>query len=291
MKTVREVLSYLSRTFQEANVENSEVQAEHLLGDLLGMNRMQLHDNSNRLLNADEWRMCQDRMVKRLEGMPLQYIHGEVEFYHCKIKVSPAVLIPRQETEILVDKIVQELTKEDLHGKVLWDVCCGSGCIGITLKKRFPELTVYLSDKSRDALNIAKENAALNQADVTFMEGDLLLPFQGLKADFLVCNPPYIDEDEFKELSHEVRDYEPKLALLGGKSGLDFYERLARELPQYLHDQAKIWFEIGFKQGEALLRIFSGDNWTRQKVEKDWAGLDRFFSSRFLLHKISSKIP
>ena len=120
-----------------------------------------------------------------------------------------------------------------------------------------------------------------NQAEVEVLEGDLLLPFDGRKVHYFVCNPPYISEAEYASLDWEVRGYEPSIALRGGETGLEFYERLAKELPNYLYPGARVWLEIGYKQGAALLQLFAGPVWTESKVEKDWAGHDRFFSCRY----------
>ncbi len=155
----------------------------------------------------------------------------------------------------------------------LWDVCTGSGYIGISLKKKHPELTVALSDISPDALALAAENATLNHVDVEILQGDLLAPFKGRKADYFICNPPYISQSEYDNLDSSVRDHEPKLALLGGDRGTEFYERLARELPNYLNPGAKVFFEIGANQADAVKKLFP-----QGEVHRDWAGHPRFFT-------------
>ena len=126
--------------------------------------------------------------------------------------------------------------------KRAWDICCGSGCLGIGLKKAHPHLDVTLSDLSAEALALAKKNADLNELSVNFLSGDLLAPFAGKKADLVLCNPPYVTEEEYASLDPEVKNYEPKMALLGG---LTFYQRLSQELPKYLNPGAKIFLEIG----------------------------------------------
>ncbi|MFI5343227.1 MAG: peptide chain release factor N(5)-glutamine methyltransferase [Chlamydiales bacterium] len=278
MITVREALSFLIEALQSAQINQYRRQAENLLCDLLDCSRGELFAIPDKLLTSEQWSGCRERLLLRLQGVPLPYIRGQVEFYGCTIQVNPAVLIPRQETEILVDKIVQDLIQDDLKGKSLWDLCCGSGCIGIALKKRFPDLQVTLSDRSSEAAVVARENARNNQAEVEVLEGDFLLPFDGRKVHYFVCNPPYISEVEFASLDWEVRGYEPSMALLGGETGFEFYERLVKELPNYLYPGARVWLEIGYQQGAALLQLFTGPDWTEIKVEKDWAGHDRFFS-------------
>lgn len=284
MKTVLEALTTLSKALNENGMHNGRRQAEELLCDLLGLDRMKLYMNFEKPLTEQEWKECNDRLFKRLQGHPLPYIHGSVEFYQCKIRVTPDVLIPRQETEILVDKIVQVLSKEDCKGKVLLDLCCGSGCIGLALKKRFPELQVVLSDYSAAALKVARQNAEQNQLQVTFLEGDLLQPFKGQRAHYFVCNPPYISEEEFKTLDREVRDFEPRQALVGGPKGFEIYQRLERDLPDFLEPHAKVWFEIGHHQAEAVREIFSSARWKNQKAENDWAGQNRFFYAELSGH-------
>jgi release factor glutamine methyltransferase len=249
-----------------------------VIADALGMNRMELYLNFDRPLTEKEIEECRTRIGRRGKGEPAQYIQGTVEFYDCKIKVTPDVLIPRQETEILVDIIAKKLEGVNLEGKVLWDVCCGSGAIGIALKKKFPELRVVLSDISSKALEVAKENAQNNQVKVDFLEGDLLKPFGDAKTHFFVCNPPYISENAYPNLDPEVRDFEPKLALTGGPSGLDFYKRLLQELPQHLHHDAIVWFEIGTGQGNEVAQLFSSYH---PVVLQDWAGHDRYISFVF----------
>lgn len=247
------------------------------MGDILNIGRMQLYVEFDRPLTDLELDQCRKKLARRAKGEPLQYIKGDVQFYDCLIKVTPAVLIPRQETEILVDKIAKQLAGQSLQGKTLWDLCCGSGCIGIALKKQFPELNVVLSDLSSEALAIAQENAHLNKVEVSFLKGDLLAPFYGQKADFFVCNPPYIAANELPLLDVEVRDYEPHQALIAGTSGLEFYQRLALGLKDVLNAHAKVWFELGKGQGEMVREMFLGAPWKSSRVEQDWSGHDRFF--------------
>jgi release factor glutamine methyltransferase len=277
MKSLLEVLTLSANYLKERGIEHSRRQAEELLCDVLALSRLNLYLEFERPLTEKELSLCRERLARRAKGEPLPYIHGQVEFYDCSILVSPATLIPRQETEILVDKAAQALARLDLKGKVLWDICCGSGCIGIALKKRFPDLQVALSDLSAEALAIAKQNADRNEVEVDCLQGDLLAPFKGKKAHFVICNPPYIAESEFQSLEVEVRRYEPKMALIGGETGVEFYERLNRELPAYLEPRSSVWLEIGYQQGKAVEQIFSGKPWKTAKLENDWSGQNRFF--------------
>ena len=220
-------------------------------------------------------------MKRAVKGEPFEYITGQVSFYHCNISVTPDVLIPRPETEILVDMACKYLKTQDLIGKTAWDLCTGSGCIGIAVKKSCPDLGVSLSDISDKALAVASKNAQENSCLVEFVHGDFLKPFKDCKADFIFCNPPYIAFKEYLTLDPSVKDFEPKEALLGGEDGLAFYKRLKEDLPSYLNRGAKIFLEIGMGQGNALLDLFSAHPWKGARIEKDWAGHDRFFFLEF----------
>lgn len=278
MKSVKDVLTLSMQYLQEKGIENCRRQAEELLCDVLGVDRMGLYVNFEKPLDQAELTLCRERLRRRGKGEPLAYLHGEVEFFGCKLIVSPDVLIPRQETELLVDKISSALAKEKLEGKILWDICCGSGCIGIALKKRYPDLNVVLADLSPKALAIAKKNAERNDVAVSLVEGDLLTPFAGQQAHYVVCNPPYISEKEYTALDREVRDYEPRLALVGGKTGLEYYERLAGQLRPFLFAGGRVWFETGAGQGEQIKALFSDKSWKNSQIDNDWAGKNRFFS-------------
>lgn len=281
MKTVLEVLKLSDEYLRKHGIERSRRQAEELLCDALKLSRLQLYALFDRPVSDPELDLCRSYLARRGKGEPQAYISGHVEFFGCSIKVTPAVLIPRQETEILVSRVAEMLSQQELTGKTLVDLCCGSGYIGISLKKKFPELRVILTDLSQDALECARENASNNEVEVELRQGDLLQPFSGERAHYLVCNPPYVSEQEYEVLDREVRDYEPRLALVSGPTGLEFYQRLAHELPGYLAENAHVWFELGTGQGPAVRDLFSAASWKEVAVAKDWAGHDRFFSARF----------
>lgn len=276
--TIIEILNLSADYLKQKGIAHARRQAEELLGEALGIGRMGLYLEYDRPIIDSELEKCRAWLKRRANGEPLQYIAGELDFFGCRIAVTNDVLIPRQETEILVDKIAQQIAGITYANKVLWDICCGSGCIGIALKKKFPELRVCLSDISEAALSVARLNAVKNNVDVEFFCGDLLVPFAGKKADFVVSNPPYIAENEYAGLDTEVRAYEPKMALVSGSSGIEFYERLAESLPRHLVPQGKVWLEIGDGQAASLHRLFGDSCWTKRTHELDWSGRERFFS-------------
>ena len=209
-----------------------------------------------------------------MDKRPEAYRLGEVEFYNCRILLNQNVLIPRQESEILVLHALERLKGH--KGGTLLDLCTGSGCLGLAIKKARPDLHVILSDISSPALECAKNNAQLNLLDVEFLEGDLLAPLGSRSIDFLICNPPYISESEYENLDSSVKDYEPKVALVAGIYGLDFYSRLSISLKEHINKGGKVFFEIGKDQGQQALNLFSDPFWKKKEVIKDWAGHDRF---------------
>lgn len=277
MHTIQEILKLSADYLKRKEIANPRRQAEELLSDFLGVDRLELYLQFDRPLETKEIDAFRERLKRRAKGEPVLYIHGETEFYGCQIKLTPDVLIPRQETEILADRIAMVLKNSPIEGRSLWDICCGSGCLGISLKKKFPDLNVFLSDISEKALKVAEMNAVLNKVQLEMLKGDLFQPFQGERADYIVCNPPYISEEEWEGLDREVKEFEPKLALVAGPTGLEFYKQIALELHHYLRPKGKLWMEIGYGQGEAVQQIFNHYGWGRFSVGKDWAGHDRFF--------------
>lgn len=272
MKTVREVLQLSSSYFEERGIDRPRRLAEELLAHILRLKRIDLYLQSDLPLEEEELALLRCLLRRKAQGEPLEYITGEISFYGCRIKVDQRALIPRPETEILVDLLSQRL-----QGSKLWDLCTGSGCIGIALKKKFPHLEVFLSDLSEEALSLAQENAELNQVGVEICRGDLFVPFAGRTTDCIISNPPYIGAEEFSALDSSVRNYEPTIALLAGRRGTEFYERLSKEAPAFLNPGGQICLEIGWNQGCEVSSFFSKAPWKQTELLPDWAGKDRFF--------------
>jgi release factor glutamine methyltransferase len=281
MITVGEILQLTVQCFKEKG--EGRRAAEELLAFVLKCDRLQLYMQFDKPLVEEELEKMRGVVKRKLKGEPLEYILGTVKFYGCTLQITPAVLIPRVETEILLEKVCARLKfRESDLGKTVWDMCTGSGALGIGLKKTLPIYTVTLADKSQEALELARENALLNHVEVAFIQGDLLTPFENQKTDIFLCNPPYVSLQEYQDLDASVKNYEPKDALVGGEDGLYFYKRLSRELPLYLNPGALVFLEIGACQGEAVRSLFSAPCWRRILIEKDWAGHDRFFSLEFV---------
>lgn len=184
MKTLGEVLTATASFLKDKNYPRSRRAAEELISRTLQIKRMDLYMQFDRPLLEPELETMRGQLRRASAGEPMEYITGEVEFYHCSIEVTPAVLIPRPETEILVDHACRQLKNET--GKVAWDICTGSGCIGIAVKKACPGLSMALSDISHEALEVARRNAQTNETEVELLQGDLFAPFAGEKSGYRV---------------------------------------------------------------------------------------------------------
>ena len=214
---------------------------------------------------------------QRASGIPLQHITGHQGFMDLYLKVGPEVLIPRPETELLVEEALRVLREEydaaDAPAPEVLDICTGSGAIGLSVKKHFPKAQVTLSDISDGALQTAEANAELNGLKVEILKSDMFKALEGRNFHMILCNPPYITDREIETLTSEVREHEPMIALSGGADGLDFYRILAEEAPKHLNCGGRLMMEIGYDQGETVPELMKDLGETR--VMKDLNGLDR----------------
>jgi len=250
-----------------AGIESANLESQVLAAHTCGMSRSEL-------LAHPEWDVPHEAEVllqRRLSGEPLAYILGHREFYGREFRVSSCVLIPRPETETLVDACLNSAQKSSARDVL--DLGAGSGCIGVTLKLEAPRLKVVLADVSRDALEVARENALTLEADVELVESDGFESLFGRRFDLIVTNPPYVAESD--ALPAEVRDYEPPLALFAGNAGLDFYRRLATEAKDHLTEGGKLFAEVGDRQAEEAAALFESQKWILKAVHRDLLGFDR----------------
>lgn len=272
MQSVEEILNLSTQFLLKKGHSAPRRLAEDLLAFVLSLKRIDLYLQYDRLLLEEEISRMREFLKRAESEEPFEYIVGEMDFFGCQIAVNSSVLIPRPETELLV-----EFVRKRIVGSVLWDLCTGSGCIGISLKKSLPHLDVVLSDLSPKALEVASLNCLKNGVTASLKCGDLLIPFEGQKADVIVCNPPYVSESEYEGLESSLRWFEPKIAFVSGPSGLEMYERLAAQIHRFLNPGGRVFFEIGAGQGNAIKKIFTQDCWVFKEVYPDWSGKDRFF--------------
>jgi release factor glutamine methyltransferase len=209
---------------------------------------------------------------ERCSGRPLWYCIGDTEFYGYKLKVDERVLIPRPETELLVEKALGVIDEN----KNVLDLCTGSGAIAITVKKK-TNASVCAVDVSNDALELAKENATLNQTEIEFVLSDMFSGLEGRKFDVIISNPPYIKREEINVLQREVKDFEPVLALDGGEDGYDFYRIIATEAKKYLNDGGSLFLECGIGQAEEISSMLK--DFSKVEIIKDYENIDRIIKA------------
>ncbi|VVT42898.1 Release factor glutamine methyltransferase [Chlamydia avium] len=279
-KILKEASTYL--TYHGIAFPSRE--AEDILMDFIGVtSRAHL---STIYLNKEQLSNYWQRIYKRSQRMPSAYIHGSVSFLGMPLVVDSRVLIPRPETELLAEKIIQYLKVRPQITR-FYDVCCGSGCLGLAVKKYCPSVEVILSDICPKAVEIARLNAERNHLSVEILIGDLFSPYT-FPADAFVCNPPYLSFTEILYSDPEVRCYEPWKALVGGNTGTEFYERIARNLNKILLPGGVAWLEIGYKQGEIVTKIFEKSG-ISGRLYQDFSGWDRiFFLENHVIDSVSS---
>lgn len=254
----------------EAGVTEAHLDAWYLLEEVTGIGKAAYYGNPDRRVSEREKDRYQELLEQRKKRIPLQYILGKQEFFGRTFQVGEGVLIPRQETEILVEEALKKIRGQE---KVL-DLCTGSGCVIISLKLQEPSVLAVGSDVSLKALAVAKENAKRLGAQVEFCQGDLFEKIEG-KYHLILSNPPYIPSKVIETLQEEVRIYEPRLALDGEEDGLSFYRRMVKEAGDYLHPGGWLLFEIGHDQGRQVADLMEENGYVQVAVKKDLAGLDR----------------
>lgn len=263
--TVQEWVRQATSRLEFVGIESAKLEAQVLAAHVLGTKRTWVITNPGEEIND----LAAETLLQRREGRePLAYIIGQREFYGRMFRVRPGVLIPRQETETLLEAALAALEA----GPIL-DIGTGSGCLAITIKLERPGIEVTGLDNSAIALDVASDNAESLGADVAWVRSDLFESIQGRQYEVIVSNPPYIGIDE--PLMPEVREFEPSGALFAGKDGLDFYRRLAIEAAPYLLPNGQLLLEVGHQQSEAVKTLFIDNGWKHEATVKDLSGIER----------------
>lgn len=263
---------------KSSGIENVEYDIKAILTDTFGLdlNKFILDMDNEFESDKDLEAKYLSRIEKRKKHIPLQYIINKQNFYGLDFYVDESVLIPRYDTENIVDRIVKDC-KENKCLSVL-DLCTGSGCIAVSLKKNGFE-KVYAADISDKALSVAKHNAKLNNADIIFLQSDLYENFpKEIRFDIIVSNPPYISTDKIAELETQVKDFEPKLALDGGKDGLDFYKKILKLSKDFINKSGRLYLEIGYDQAKEVVDLAKKEEYYNIQIIKDLSGRDRGIS-------------
>jgi release factor glutamine methyltransferase len=276
MITVLESINLSSEFLKNKGIESPRINAELLLAHILNCKRLNLYLSFERPLSEEELQKYRELLRRRSKFEPLQYIIGSVEFYGLDFKVNTSVLIPRQETEILIETILGQFDK-NAPLKIL-DIGTGSGNIAISIAKHLDNSFVTAIDISGDALKTASENAALNSVSgrtefikLDFLTGDM----NRNDFDIVVSNPPYVSSDEFKTLAPELKEYEPKVALTDNNSGFHFYEVISAKANLLLKPGGKLFFEVGKGQFSKVTEIMTKNNFRNIKLTKDYLNIER----------------
>lgn len=268
--TYQEAVKKGERVLNLANIMDAKVDAWMLFEMACKVDRNFYYLHMEEDITAEQQKEYEIAIKKRTEHIPLQYITGEQEFMGIKFKVNSNVLIPRQDTEVLVEEALKCISPEM---KVL-DMCTGSGCIAISIAKNIPSVEMHAVDISKQAINVAKENAKSNEVSVEFERSDLFDNVSG-KYDVIVSNPPYIPTAEIPKLMPEVGSFEPVEALDGKEDGLYFYRKIISECREYLNPEGTILFEIGCEQGAEVSALLREAGFSEVCVKQDLAHLDR----------------
>ena len=277
-KTYSQLYIDARRELKAAGIEAHSLEARLLICHAAGKNQAELLRDMPLYTSNEVEKTLEGFMNRRLGGEPVAYITGKWEFYGVPLEITPDVLIPRSDTEVLIDKAL-ELTRERNAAPRVLDLCCGSGCIGLAMAQELPESRVVMLDLSRKALDITRRNIRLNglSARAVCMEADALIPPSDNLGSFdiVLSNPPYIATAEIETLDSSVRDFEPRSALDGGEDGLVFYRFIASEWKRALRTGAWLLFEIGETQAADVMKIMRLAGYKNVDCVKDSAGHDR----------------
>lgn len=294
---VHQLLTAATASLAEAGVDDSALEAELLLRHCLGVSRSTLFLLHDQAVAPDKEQYFQELLQRRCLREPLQYIIGSCEFWSLEFLVSPAVLIPRPETEFLLEHCFSTLQQHENkqensnpnsdHPQRILDLCTGSGVIATVLAQEFPQSTVVASDYSHDALEVAQHNISRHNLKdrIQLLQADLLTAFPCTSTsptfDLIVSNPPYIKAGDISTLEPEVRDWEPHLALSGGNTGLESVIRICQDAKPLLHPKGWLFMEIGADIGQEVEQVFLlAEGYENVQVVADWAGHPRVLQAQ-----------
>lgn len=276
-KNALEFINSIASFLKEHSIPDAEREAALLFTFATGIDRVSLYRDNPAVTEGAQKRLT-EMITRRARREPIQYIIGHVEFFGLRIHVGPGVLIPRPETELLVEESLRQISVKKSGEKTLCvlDLCTGSGCIALAMAKKLPSARVVGVDSSPDALNYARENALKNGiGNITFLEGPLFEPVKGMTFDAILSNPPYIKGADMEALAPEIRDWEPGGALDGGTDGLHFYRLILKDAGSYLKPGGFIALETGAGQSESVALIARENELSPIKTIKDYAGIER----------------
>ena len=279
--TIQKLLSWVTEYFTGKGVDSPRLSAEWLLCYVLGIKRIELYTQFNKVVGQEQLSQLHELVKRAGTHEPIAYLTGKKEFYSLEFEITKDCLIPRPETEILVERAIEFLRTRNGE-QFICDLCTGSGCIAVAIARNFASCRVVATDISDVALAIAEKNVAKHglMNRIKLLQGDLFEPvIAGLgpaKFDLIVCNPPYVSEPEYEKLAPNVKDFEPKSALAAGQDGLDIIKKIIAGANQHLKTTGTLMLEIGNEQGNAVRNLLETvGHFGDVKIDKDYSNLDR----------------
>jgi release factor glutamine methyltransferase len=297
--TIQKLLNWITEYLTERSIDSPRLSAELLLSGVLETKRIELYTQFDKPVAKQELDRLHDLVKRAGQDEPIAYLIGKTEFYSLELNITADCMIPRPETELLVQRAIEFLRTRPAPSRcgaspgtqLVCDLCTGSGCIAVAIAKNFPDARIIATDICDAALNVAAENVEKHQLKdkVELLHGDLFDPIiSGLdvdKFDLIVCNPPYVSAAEYEKLDKNVKDYEPKSALFAGADGLDIYRRICEQADRFLKSDGALMLEIGYAQGQAIRELLEQTGaFAEIKIEKDPHNNDRIATAQ----KISS---
>jgi release factor glutamine methyltransferase len=300
--TIQKLLNWITEYLTNKGIDSPRLSAELLLSHVLGMKRIELYTQFNKHVAKQQLDKLHDLVKRAGQHEPIAYLTGKAEFYSLELKVTPDCMIPRPETELLAERAIEFLRTRPIRNSTMrqisrkeevsngassgtqfvCDLCTGCGCIAVAIARNLPDARIIATDISDAALNVAAINVEEHQLTkrITLLLGDLFDPIvphlDVTEFDLIVCNPPYVSASEFEKLDKNIKDYEPKLALLAGEDGLDIYRRIIEKADQFLKPDAALMLEIGYDQGPAVKEMLEKTSaFAEIKIEKDLDNNDR----------------
>ena len=283
LSTYNDLYLDVRRVLKKEGVESAALEAREIVCCAAGKSKEEFYRDHRLYASPEIAERVQALLQRRLLGEPVAYLVGEWEFYGLPLTISPEVLIPRDDTQVLAEQAIACLNDMKGPRRVL-DLCTGSGCVGLAIAAQVPECRVVLADSSAGALRIARINVRLNhlQSRTAVLQADALAPppknFDGFQC--IVSNPPYIPSGEIVRLDRSVREYEPHMALDGGEDGLDFYRAIASRWKEALLPGGRLLFELGIGQADAVLRLMRAEGFGDLELFEDTQGICRVISGR-----------
>lgn len=279
--TIQKLLNWITEYFTENGIEPARFCAELLLSHVMGKKRIELYTQFDTSVGKEQLDKLHKLVKRAVQNEPVQYLTGKTEFYSLELDITPECLIPRPETELLVERAIEFLRKR--NGKqFVCDLCTGSGCIAVAIGKNFSNVRIIATDISDSALEIAERNVEKHQLQqcIELLCGDLFDPvipqLDTGKFDLITCNPPYVSAAEYEKLDSNVKDYEPKAALFAGKDGLDVYKRICEKVDDFLKPDGVLIMEIGYDQGHGVRKLLEQIGcFAKITIEKDLNNNDR----------------